>query len=163
MDMLHSIVGPDDGGANPAQMFVRVALLFVFGIFCTRLAGRRTFAQYSPLDIIVAIVVGSNISRIMTGKAPLVLGMGATLLLVILHRVVAMLTLRWPALGRLMKGRPAILVQDGRIDHHALRRHQLTEDDLHEGLRIEKVGDVAKVGRATLEGGGKISVVQRDE
>ena len=163
MDMLHSIVGPDDGGANAAQMIVRVALLFVFGIFCIRLAGRRTFARYSPLDIIVAIVVGSNISRIMTGKAPFLLGVGATLLLVVLHRLVAMLTLRWPALGQLMKGRPAILVRDGRIDHHALRRHQLTENDLHEALRVEKVGDVAGVARATLEGSGKISVVQKGE
>lgn len=161
MDMLHSLVGPDDGGANAAQICARVLLLFVFGIFCIRVAGRRTFAQYSPLDIIVAIVVGSNISRIMTGKAPFVLGVGATLLLVILHRLVAMLTLRWPVLARLMKGRPAVLVRDGTIDHHALRHHELTEEDIHEALRLEKVNDIAKVARATLEGGGKISVVER--
>jgi uncharacterized membrane protein YcaP (DUF421 family) len=162
MDMLYSIVGPDDGGITAAQLCARVALLFVFGIFCIRVAGRRTFSQYSPLDIVVAIAVGSNISRVMTGKTPFLLGVGATLLLVVLHRVVAMLALRWPALGSLMKGRPAILVRDGRIDHHALRRHQLAEDDLHEALRIEKVGDVAKVCRATLEGGGKISVIRSD-
>jgi hypothetical protein len=47
---------------------VRAVLLFAFGIACIRIAGRRTFAHYSPLDIIVALIVGSNISRVMTGK-----------------------------------------------------------------------------------------------
>ncbi len=96
-----------------------MVILFVFGIVCLRIAGRRTFAQYSPLDIIVAIVVGSNISRIMTGKADFMGGVAATLLIVLLHRMVAMLCLRWPSLGRIIKGRAVILITDG-VDSRGL-------------------------------------------
>src|ERR1700753_2102170 len=114
MSWFRDLIGPDQG-ADTRQLCVRAVLLFVFGMLCIRIAGRRTFAQYSPLDIIVAIVVGSNISRIITGKAPFLSGIGATLLLVALYRAIAMLTLRWTALGRLIKGSPAPLILDGRI------------------------------------------------
>jgi uncharacterized membrane protein YcaP (DUF421 family) len=163
VDALRTIIGPDTGGATAIQLCARAVLLFVFGVVCIRIAGRRTFSQYSPLDIIVAIVVGSNISRIMTGKASFFTGLAATFALVLLHRLVAMVSMRWTALGRLIKGRPAELIRDGRIDEAALRRHLLTRDDLMEGLRLQKIADPAKVQVATLEGGGKISVVERKD
>lgn len=123
MEFLRLIIGPDDGTASIAQICARAVILFVFGIICIRVAGRRTFAQYSPLDIIVAIVVGSNISRIMTGKADFVAGVTATLLIVVLHRILAMLSLRWPFLGRIIKGGAVILIQDAGTPVRHSRRH----------------------------------------
>jgi uncharacterized membrane protein YcaP (DUF421 family) len=68
LDVIRQLIGPDES-ANPYQMCVRALLLFVVGIIYIRVAGRRTFSQYSPLDIIVALIVGSNLSPLMTGKA----------------------------------------------------------------------------------------------
>jgi uncharacterized membrane protein YcaP (DUF421 family) len=121
MDVIRQLIGPDES-ANAYQMCVRALLLFVVGIFYIRVAGRRTFAQYSPLDIIVALIVGSNLSRLMTGKAAFFPGLAATLLLVVLHRLVAMAALRWGWLGRLVKARPIRIIVDGRADPHAMKR-----------------------------------------
>ena len=55
MDIFRQLIGPDNGDATALQLCARAALLFAFGILCIRIAGRRTFAQYSPLDIIVAV------------------------------------------------------------------------------------------------------------
>lgn len=162
MENVRFIIGPDDGTATIAQICARAVILFVFGIICIRIAGRRTFAQYSPLDIIVAIVVGSNISRIMTGKAAFIAGVAATLLIVVLHRLLAILSLRWSALGRMIKGRAVVLIEDGRIDERMLAHHEISLDDLLEALRLEQVETPESVKWATLEGGGKISVVRRD-
>ena len=162
MDTLRFVVGPDDGHATVTQICARALILFVFGIVCIRVAGRRTFSHYSPLDIIVAIVVGSNISRIMTGKAAFVSGVAATFLLVVLHQAAAMVALRWPWLGRLTKGRSVVLVRDGCVDDRMLRRHEISRDDLLEALRLEQVDDPDRVARATLEGGGNISVIRKE-
>lgn len=161
MEWLHVIIGPDDGTASTVQFCARAAILFVYGLFCIRVAGRRTFSNLSPLDIIVAIVVGSNISRAMTGKAPFVGTLAATLLLVALHRVVAMATVRWNPLATFVKGRPTVLVRDGEPDRKAMRRHGISDDDLVEGLRMEQTRDPSEVALATLERGGKISVVKK--
>lgn len=159
MSWLQMIVGPDDGSASVAQFCVRALLLFAFGILCIRVAGRRTFSNLSPLDIIVAIVVGSNISRAMTGKAPFVPTLAATLLLVALHRSLAMATVHSNALAWLIKGKPAALVRNGVPDRAAMRRYNVSEDDLLEGLRMEQAERIEDVRLATIERGGKISVV----
>jgi len=116
MEFVAKIVGPDNGDPSALQLATRVIVLFVFGIAAIRIAGQRTFSQYSPLDIIVAIVIGSNVSRVMTGRASFLSGCAATLLLALLHRVVAMAALRWPALAALVKGHAVELVRDGVID-----------------------------------------------
>ena len=162
MELLRALIGPDNGDAAVWQLCVRALILLPFGVLCIRLAGRRTFSQMAPLDIIVAIVIGSNLSRCMTGKAPFLGGLAATLVVVILHRLLAMASLRWSALDKLVKCAPATLVRDGKVDDEALKRHGLGRADLDEALRMEQVEAAADVQRATLEAGGKISVVPKD-
>jgi uncharacterized membrane protein YcaP (DUF421 family) len=163
MTWLSALVGPDDGTPATWQFCVRALLLLPYGILCIRIAGRRTFSNLTPLDIFVAIVVGSNISRAMTGKAPFLPALTATLLLVVLHRLLAMSTVHSNLLARFIKGRPVQLVRDGKIDRAALRSNHLSEDDLTEGLRMEQAARVEDVALATFERGGKISVVPKSK
>lgn len=160
IDIFRMIVGPDEG-ADLVQLCARTVFLFAFGIFCIRLAGRRTFAQYSPLDIIVALIVGSNISRLMMAKAPLLSGMAVTLILVLLHRLFALAMLRWDALGRLVKGPAIRVIVDGRVDQKELRRANLSEADLLEAIRMEQVAAPEEIELAMVEAGGKVSVVRK--
>lgn len=159
MEELRALIGPDNGDASTAQLCVRAAIIFLVGLAYIRIAGRRTFSQASPLDIVVAMVVGSNLSRAMTGKAPFWPALAATLLLVVLHRLFVMLTIRWTWLARLLKGQPVVLVRDGARDRRAMLFHGVGEADLLEGLRLEQVEQVSQVRRATLEDNGRISVV----
>ena len=161
MDMLRALIGPDNGDATAGQLCARALILFVFGIAYIRIAGRRTFSHASPLDIIVALVVGGNLSRAMTGKAPFWPALAATLLLVVLHRLFAMLTIRWTWLARLMKAEPVVLVRDGVADREAMLRHGIGEMDLLESLRLEQAETPKGVHLATLENSGKISVVPK--
>jgi len=159
MEMLNALIGPDDGSASAAQLCARAAILFLVGIAYIRIAGRRTFSHASPLDIVVALIVGSNLSRAMTGKAPFFAGLAATLLLVVLHRVFVMLTIRWAWLAKVMKAEPVVLVRDGVEDRKAMLRHGVSEADLLEGLRLENAETAGEVRLAALENSGKISVV----
>lgn len=160
MSWFRQLIGPDQG-ADTQQLCVRAVLLFVFGIVCIRIAGRRTFAQYSPLDIIVALIVGSNIGRIMTGKADVIPAGAATLVLVVLHRLLALATMRWGLFAWLVKARPVQLVKDGEVDPQALRRANLSEEDLHQAIRMEQFARPSQLHLAMLEGSGKVSVVPR--
>ena len=159
--MLDVLIGPDNGDASALQLCARAVILLAFGVLCIRIAGRRTFSQASPLDIVVAVVVGSNISRAMTGKAPFWAALAATLVLVVLHRLLARATLHWSVLADWLKCRPVTLVQNGVCDHAAMAKHGVSHADLLSGLRMQQVETVQEVKLATLEGGGKISVLRR--
>ena len=160
METFRLLIGPDED-ATALQLCARAVFLFGFGILCVRIAGRRTFAQYAPLDIIVALIACSNVSRIMTGKATLVPALSATLVLVILHRVLAHATLRWGFLSWLVKERPIKIIEDGHVDEDALRRAELSREDMLEAIRLEQVDDPADVAAAYVEGSGKVSVVPK--
>jgi uncharacterized membrane protein YcaP (DUF421 family) len=160
MEMFRSLIGPDEG-ADAAQLCVRAVLLFAFGILCVRIAGRRTFAHYSPLDIVVALIVGSNISRVMMGKAAFWPSLAATLTPVVLHRIIASLTLHWGPLSWLTKARPIEIVRDGVVDERQMRRAGLSRGDLYEALRMEQAASPGDAALATLEASGKVSVIPR--
>lgn len=160
MEWFRQLIGPDEG-ASTLQLCIRVVPLLAFGILCVRIAGRRTFAQYSPLDIVVALIVGSNISRVMMGRSPFFQALAVTLALVVLHRLLAYASLRWNWLAALVKSRPIRVITDGVVDARAMRRANLSDEDLHEAIRSEQVSDPAQVAVATLEGSGKLSVVPK--
>ncbi|MDP9104260.1 MAG: DUF421 domain-containing protein [Pseudomonadota bacterium] len=162
MDALHTLIGPHDG-ATFLLFSVRTVIVLAFGIACVRIAGRTTFSQLSPLDIVVAIVVGSTLSRAITGSVPFLPALGSNLLLVLLHRGLAWLGVRWRPLGLLVKGRVAVIVRDGVADTAELRRHRISNDDLHEALRLGGAATLSEVRLAMLEDGGKISVIKRDK
>ena len=162
MEVFRQLIGPDQG-ATTLQLCVRVLPLLAFGILCVRIAGRRTFAHYSPLDIVVALIVGSNISRVMMGKADFFPSLAITLTLVVLHRLLALATVRWNWLAALVKSRPIRIIVDGEVDARAMRRANLSEEDLYEGVRMEQVADPSGVKLAMLESGGKLSVVPKRE
>jgi hypothetical protein len=101
-------------GLGPARMrarspHIRLRLLLI------RLAGRRVFGRWSALDIIVSIIVGSNLSRALTGSAPLFGTIVATTLLMLLHWVLAHLAARSRSVSRILEGTPIALSQEGRL------------------------------------------------
>jgi uncharacterized membrane protein YcaP (DUF421 family) len=160
MEVLRTLIGPDDGEAGAAQLCVRAVIVLLFGILCIRVSGRRTFSLTSPLDILVATIAGSNLSRAMTGRSPFIAGLAATFALVVLHRTLAWASLRSPWISKLVKLGPVVLAENGQPNKKLLRRECLSDSDLLESLRMEGVEDLKNTKLVVLEGGGKISVVR---
>lgn len=141
------------------QECARALLIFTYGLLVVRVAGRRVFGKWAALDIIVSIIIGSNLSRSLTGNAPLGGTLAATTLLVGVHWILAHLAARFHAVSHLVEGKAVELGDaDGRPEIR--RRYAVSEADLNEALRqagIERVEDARKL---TLEPSGKISVLK---
>lgn len=148
------------GDLSWEQECARAVLIFVYGLIIVRLAGRRVFGRWSALDIVISIIVGSNLSRALTGNAPLVGTLAATSLLMLLHWVLAMGASRSRLISRIVEGGPIELAHGGNVRHPMLKRQSVSDADLHEALRqagIERVEDSRLV---MLEPSGKISVLK---
>jgi uncharacterized membrane protein YcaP (DUF421 family) len=158
---LTALVGPDETSPSTVQLCTRAIVLFIYGLICMRIAGRRSFSSLSPFDIFIAIVVGSNISRVMTGKVPFVASLAGTMVVVVMHRLLAIATIRSNWLASFVKGKPDVLVREGKVDHNAMRRHDVSDEDLSEALRMQKIERIEDAKLVTFERGGKISVVPR--
>jgi uncharacterized membrane protein YcaP (DUF421 family) len=160
MEVFTEILGRDGEPLSWLQMSARAVVVFAFGVVLVRVASKRAFGKWDALDIIVSIVIGSNLSRALTGNAPLLPTLAGSLTLVLLHGLVAHAAVLIRPLGPLLKGTASRLVTDGQVDEAALRRHGIGRHDLEEALRCSGVEDVAKVRAAYLERNGSISVVK---
>ena len=147
------------GDLTWAQECARAALIFVYGLLLLRLSGRRLYGHWAPLDITVAIVTGSTMSRALTGNTELWGALAAATLLVALHWVVARAAVRWKAVSHLVEG-PAVHVgRHGRVDRKLMLRYGITEAALEQALRAAGVDDVAHAELVVLEPSGRITVI----
>ncbi|MEH6664479.1 MAG: YetF domain-containing protein [Brevundimonas sp.] len=159
METLHAFIGTEGQDIGALQMAVRAVLIFVLGVLIVRFAATRAFGKWSALDIILAVIVGSNLSRALTGSAPFLPTVIATVLLVVLHGLLAMAAARWSWLSTLTKGSSITLVRDGRIDEAAMRRSGIGKGDLRMALRAAGHNDLKSIKSASLERNGDISVI----
>jgi len=127
-----------------AQECARAFLVFAYGLALVRLAGRRVFGRWSAIDIVVSIVVGSNLSRALTGNAPLA----------------GTLAARSRAVSRLVEGRPIELGRGGRLTRRKDLRTAISEADLAEALRQAGIERVEESRILMLEPSGRISVLK---
>lgn len=161
MEYLHAFIGDSSQEINTLQMSLRAVTIFIAGLIAVRVAATRAFGKWGALDIIFAVVIGSNLSRALTGSAPFVPTLAATGVLIGLHAAMAWLAVRWSWIGRLTKGVDVQLIKDGEIDHAALRRKGLGEGDISSALRVAGYLDAGQISAAYLERNGDISVIPR--
>jgi len=143
------------------QECARAGLIFAFGLLLFRLIGRRVFAKWAALDIVVAIVVGSNLSRALTRSAPLWGTLAASVALMAMHWVLAHAAAAWPALSMLVEGDPIELVTDGEVLRGPMRANGVSRTDLDEALRNASVETPQKAAKVTLEPSGRLTVVKQ--
>ncbi|MGE5269390.1 MAG: DUF421 domain-containing protein [Thiohalocapsa sp.] len=143
------------------QMSIRAVLVFLFGLVLIRLIGRRAFGQQNPFDIVVSIMIGSNLSRTLTGNSPFLATLASSAVLLGLAWLLEHATARWHWLGAIAKGEPVPLVRDHRLIHRAMRWWGVTENDLAEAARSSGKPGLDAVDDAVLERSGKISTIAR--
>lgn len=148
------------------HMAWRTLMVFIVAVALARLGARRFLAHNAGFDIMVAICLGSVLSRAINGQAAFFPTLGASILLVSLHHALATWAFHSHAFSQWVKGRPRVLVRDGKIDRRAMARAKITDDDLDENLRLHgNVDSTDDVLEARLERNGSVSVVKakRDE
>ena len=141
------------------QMSLRAVLILVYGILIFRFAYKRVFGQSTHFDIVVAVLIGSTMSRALTGNARLVPTFAAVTVLIVLHGLLARLAWRWEKVGWMTKGVEIRLIDGGRMNRRAMRRSGITERDLLEAVRSQGTEDLTRVDIAVLERSGRINVI----
>ncbi len=153
-------LGRDSKDITVLQMAFRAAVTYAVTLAIVRLGKKRLMGGNTAFDVIVGVIIGSTVSRGLTGNAPLASTLAAAAAIVAMHWAVSALAVRGRWFSRLAKGEPLLLVSEGRADPDALRRAHMTQGDLEEALRSQGVRDVEGVAEARLERSGRVSVIK---
>jgi uncharacterized membrane protein YcaP (DUF421 family) len=141
------------------EKLLRPVCVYLALIVLVRIFGKRELAQLNPFDLIVLLSLSNTVQNAIIGDDNSVSGgiIGAFGLLAINWLVVRTLY-RSPRMTRMLEGRAAVLVRDGKIDKKVLEREKLTHEELIEVIHRQGFEHLHEVGCCQLEPNGSFYV-----
>jgi uncharacterized membrane protein YcaP (DUF421 family) len=153
-------------GIEPKELtFLQISLrgIIVFGatLIMVRVSSRRSLAEKTAFDATLLVIIASVLARAINGSASFVPTLGAGFVLVLLHRFLALAAYYSHGFGILIKGKPAILVENGKLQHRNMCINHVSEHDVEEDMRLDAATeDLSKIKLARLERSGDISFIK---
>jgi len=142
------------------EKILRPIIVYIFLIVGLRLSGKRELVQLNPFDLVVLLTLSNTVQNAIIGDDNSVSGgiIGATSLLVINYLVVRFLY-KHRALDQLIEGRADVLIEDGKIKTHNLKRELITVTQLEAQARKQGFDSLGDVQQCVLESGGTITFI----
>lgn len=160
MDFIHTLFGHGKD-LNSLQMVCRAILAFFLTLVLLRIAGLRTFGKKTAFDNVIVIMLGSIFSRVVVGASPFIPTTLACLAFVLVHRILAWISVYNDTLGRWIKGEASSLYASGKWNGKNMREAFVSEKDIHESLRHQLHEDsLENVNEIIQERNGEISIVR---
>jgi uncharacterized membrane protein YcaP (DUF421 family) len=145
------------------QISLRGIIVFIASLAMIRLGSKRALAQKTAFDAVLIVILASVLARAINGSSAFFPTLGASFVIVLLHRFVALLANRWHPLGILVKGAPHVILTDGHFDYHAMRRNHVSVHDFEEDMRLNaKTEDKSSISVARVERCGDISFIKKE-
>ncbi len=137
--------------------------IYLFLVLALATIGRRQMLQISLLDYLIIALLGSSVETgLYLGGGSFWAGIMSVTMLLVVNLLLSRLQSRLPAVARLFRGSPVLLVHDGRVIASHLRRVHLTREDLVAAIRLRGYDALDAVRFAVMEPSGDITVVPRD-
>jgi uncharacterized membrane protein YcaP (DUF421 family) len=144
------------------QISLRGVIVFVASLAMIRFGSKRALAQKTAFDAVLIVILASVLARAINGSASFFPTLGASFVIVMLHRLVAFLANQWHPLGIVVKGQPHVILRDGRLDRAAMRRNHVSPHDFEEDMRLNaKTEDQSAISVARIERSGDISFIKK--
>lgn len=151
-------------GDKMITVILRTAIIFIFVTLAIRIMGKRQIGDMQPNELVITILL-SEIAAIplQDTTQPLLNGIIAIMVLVVLEVLISVLVLKSAWVRKIMNGQSVVIIKNGVIDQHAMKRVRMTVLDLIELLRIQNVFDISTVAFAVLEVNGDLSVLLKSK
>ncbi len=145
-------------------MVARTVLLYVVVLIIFRVMGKREIGELSILDLVVFIMIAEMaVMAIENPKDPLLYSILPMLTLLIIQIGLAIWSLKSNRMRNFIDGKPSIIIENGKINEHEMKRQRYNFNDLLVQLRDKNIKNVADVEFAILESSGRLSVFEKDQ
>lgn len=159
-ELLIYLLGIGQEDLDVLQMTLRALIVYPIGIALVHMGDKRFLGGLAAFDFLMAVIIGSILSRAISGSAPFFSSIGASFALVLAHRGFASLGFRWTSFAKIVKGSPRQLVRDGEILWNEMRKSSIGEEDLRGAARRHgHTMSIDEISEAFLERNGDISVI----
>ncbi|MDW9373674.1 DUF421 domain-containing protein [Sinorhizobium meliloti] len=142
---------------------VRGITIYFILLAALRLSGRRTVAQMTTFDFVLLLIIAETTQQALLGDDFSIVN--ATLLILTLFGVDIVLSYlkQWsPKIALFLDGTATVLIADGKVDEHALKRARVNIEDILVAAREQQgLARLDQIKFAVLEADGGISIIPR--
>ena len=164
MDFIGPILGL---GLEPKDLtFVQISLrgiiVFLATLIMIRIGHKRSLARKTAFDAVLIVILASVLSRAINGSAAFFATLGGSLVIVLVHRLLAFVAYYLHSFGVLIKGQPDVIIENGEVVPRAMRRNHISRHDVEEDLRLAaRKEDLRDIRVGYVERSGDISFIEK--
>lgn len=146
------------------ELLVRGSVGYIAISVILRVVPKRQTGNLAPNDMIALVIIGTLGADAIIGEAQSVLEILLLIAVVLVWDYLFNLAeYHLPGYRKVTQHPPTLLIYDGVLLKHNLRKEKLTEEELAAHLRMSGVPDINRVRQAVLEADGQISIIEREQ
>ncbi len=144
---------------------LRAISVYAVLLVVTRFAGRRTLAQVTVFDFVLLLIIAETTDQALLGDDFSVTNAAIVIVTLALTDVILSFVKSWfPRIALVIDGTPTVLMSDGKLDAHALRRARVDVSEILESARENQgLKRLDQIDCAVLEIGGAISIIPKEQ
>lgn len=143
-------------------IFIRSVTAFILLLVMTRIMGKKQLSQLTFFDYCVGITIGS-VAATMSVDQNVKMANGFISLIIwgLFPIILAYLGMKSRKFIDITDGRPAIVINNGKVLEKSMKQNQLAIDELMMLLREKSVFKIEDVEMAVLETNGELSILKK--
>ena len=144
------------------ELVSKCIFFYLIIIISLRLMGKREVGELSVLDIVIYFVMSEVYAlSISEPDQSIWKALIAILTLTVLQILIAWACLKKKKWRAFFEGKPSLIIYNGVIDQHEMKKQRYTIDDLMYQLRDKDVSTPEEVQFAILENSGTLTVLKK--
>lgn len=129
-----------------------------------RLMGKRQLGELQPFEFVITLMIADIATIPMTEiNVPLLHGVVPVITISLLHFLISFLSRKSMTIRKFLNGKPIVVINPQGIDYEALKKLNMTFNDLCEALRQLNYFAIDQVEYAIIETNGKMSVLPKSQ
>ena len=145
-------------------IIIRSIIIYLIVLFVFRIMGKRQLGQMQPFELVLTLIIADLATIPMAEiSVPVLHGIIPLLTLVVLHFVLTLITRFSTIASKFLSGKPVIIINPKGLDYKAMKKLNISTDDIFAALRECGYFSIADVQYAIMETNGKVSVMPKVE
>ena len=145
-----------------STLIIRSIIIYFLVLVVFRLMGKRHLGQMQPFELVLTLILADIATIPMTEiSTPILHGIVPLLTLLVVHYTITLLSRFSTKFSDMISGKPVIVINQDGVDYKAVKKLNLSIDDITESLRGAGYFSFDEVLFAIMETNGKMSVLPR--
>ncbi len=142
------------------RIVISTIMAYLAMVFFLRITGKRTLSKMNAFDFVITVALGSSLATVVLNKnVPILNGAVAFFMLIGLQLLITWLSVRNPAIKKMVTSRPTLLLYKGEIFEDIIRKERITREELFVAARSKGIPRLSDLDAIVLETTGDITII----